>query len=42
MYGYTHDNANYLARLRRIEGQARGLQRIVEEDKYCIARLVRS
>jgi DNA-binding FrmR family transcriptional regulator len=25
-----------LKRLRRIEGQARGLQRMVEEDKYCI------
>ena len=36
MYGYTHDKANYLARLRRIEGQIRGLQRMVEDDKYCI------
>ncbi|MBJ7478273.1 metal-sensitive transcriptional regulator [Rhodococcus sp. KBW08] len=27
---------DYLARLRRIEGQARGLQRMVDEDKYCI------
>jgi DNA-binding FrmR family transcriptional regulator len=27
---------DYLKRLRRIEGQARGLQRMVEEDKYCI------
>lgn len=26
----------YLKRLRRIEGQARGLQRMVEEDQYCI------
>jgi DNA-binding FrmR family transcriptional regulator len=26
----------YLARLRRIEGQVRGLQRMVEEDRYCI------
>ncbi|MFN2495933.1 MAG: metal-sensitive transcriptional regulator [Pseudonocardiaceae bacterium] len=26
----------YLTRLRRIEGQVRGLQRMVEEDKYCI------
>ena len=25
-----------LARLRRIEGQTRGLQRMVEEDKYCV------
>jgi CsoR family transcriptional regulator, copper-sensing transcriptional repressor len=36
MYGYTHDKDNYLRRLRRIEGQVRGLQRMVEEDKYCI------
>jgi DNA-binding FrmR family transcriptional regulator len=28
--------ADYLKRLRRIEGQARGLQRMVEEEKYCI------
>lgn len=27
---------DYLKRLRRIEGQARGLQRMVEEDTYCI------
>jgi DNA-binding FrmR family transcriptional regulator len=27
---------NYLKRLRRIEGQARGLQRMVEEEQYCI------
>ena len=26
----------YLKRLRRIEGQARGLQRMVEEEQYCI------
>lgn len=26
----------YLARLRRIEGQVRGLHRMVDEDKYCI------
>ena len=36
MYGYTHDKASYLMRLRRIEGQVRGLQRMIEEDKYCI------
>jgi len=27
---------DFLTRLRRIEGQARGLQRMVEEEKYCI------
>jgi DNA-binding FrmR family transcriptional regulator len=36
VYGYTSDKEEYLKRLRRIEGQVRGLQRMVEEDKYCI------
>jgi DNA-binding FrmR family transcriptional regulator len=36
VYGYTADKEAYLARLRRIEGQVRGLARMVEEDKYCI------
>ena len=36
MYGYTPDKEAYLMRLRRIEGQVRGLQKMVEEDKYCI------
>jgi DNA-binding FrmR family transcriptional regulator len=36
MYGYTHNKNSYLVRLRRIEGQIRGLQRMVDEDKYCI------
>src|ERR1700691_4440037 len=36
MHGYTHDKDNYLRRLRRIEGQVRGLQRMIDEDKYCI------
>ncbi len=35
-YGYLHDKDAYLKRLRRIEGQARGLQRMVEEEQYCI------
>ncbi len=35
-YGYIHSKDDYLKRLRRIEGQARGLQRIVEDEKYCI------
>jgi DNA-binding FrmR family transcriptional regulator len=34
--GYTHDKERHLKRLRRIEGQIRGLQRMVEEDQYCI------
>jgi DNA-binding FrmR family transcriptional regulator len=36
MHGYTHDKDAYLKRLRRVEGQIRGLQRMVDEDKYCI------
>jgi CsoR family transcriptional regulator, copper-sensing transcriptional repressor len=36
MRGYTHDKDNYIKRLRRIEGQVRGLQRMIDEDKYCI------
>jgi DNA-binding FrmR family transcriptional regulator len=34
--GYQHDKDAVLARLRRIEGQVRGLQRMVEADTYCI------
>ena len=34
--GYIHSKDDYLKRLRRIEGQARGLQRMVEDEKYCI------
>lgn len=36
MHGYTHDKDSYLRRLRRIEGQVRGLQRMIDEDQYCI------
>ena len=35
-YGYLRRKDDYLKRLRRIEGQARGLQRMVEEEQYCI------
>jgi DNA-binding FrmR family transcriptional regulator len=34
--GYVDDKQAHLKRLRRIEGQVRGLQRMVEEDQYCI------
>ena len=34
--GYTEHKDAVLRRLRRVEGQVRGLQRMVEEDKYCI------
>ncbi|MSS83196.1 metal-sensitive transcriptional regulator [Actinomycetaceae bacterium WB03_NA08] len=36
MRGYSQDTDKYLNRLRRIEGQVRGVQRMVSEDKYCI------
>jgi CsoR family transcriptional regulator, copper-sensing transcriptional repressor len=36
MPGYTGSKGDYLKRLRRIEGQVRGLQRMVEQDTYCI------
>ena len=36
MTGYGSDKEKIMTRLRRIEGQTRGLQRQVEEDKYCI------
>ena len=35
-HGYYQGKDAYLARLRRIEGQVRGLQRLVDEDTYCI------
>src|SRR4029453_12416416 len=35
-HGYIYRKDDYLKRLRRIEGQARGLQRMVEEERYCI------
>ena len=36
MRGYTMSKDDYQKRLRRIEGQVRGLQRMIEEDTYCI------
>lgn len=35
-HGYTKNRDAHLKRLRRIEGQVRGLQRMVDEDVYCI------
>ena len=34
--GYLANKDAYLNRLRRIEGQARGLQKMIEDEKYCI------
>ncbi|MFC4062330.1 metal-sensitive transcriptional regulator [Planomonospora corallina] len=36
MTGHTHRKDDRLRRLRKIEGQVRGLQRMVDEDRYCI------
>ena len=35
-YGYTADKDALVKRLHRIEGQVRGIERMVEEDRYCI------
>lgn len=36
MHGYSQRKGEHLTRLRRIEGQVRGVSRMVEEDQYCI------
>ncbi len=36
MSSYDGNRDEVLARLRRVEGQVRGIQRMVEDDKYCI------
>ena len=36
MRGYTMEKDDYLKRLRRIEGQVRGISRMIDEDTYCI------
>ena len=36
MRGYEMNKDDYLKRLRRIEGQVRGIQRMIDEDTYCI------
>ena len=34
--GYSLEKADYRNRLRRIEGQVRGLQRMIDDEEYCI------
>jgi len=34
--GYAGSKENYAKRLRRIEGQVRGISKMIDEDKYCI------
>ena len=36
MHGYTRNKDDVQKRLRRIEGQIRGLQKMVDDDRYCI------
>jgi DNA-binding FrmR family transcriptional regulator len=36
MNGYTQEKEAYLKRMRRIEGQVRGIAKMIDEDKYCI------
>ncbi len=36
MNGYTADKEAYLKRMRRVEGQVRGIAKMIEDDKYCI------
>ncbi|MGN6605599.1 MAG: metal-sensitive transcriptional regulator [Jatrophihabitans sp.] len=36
MHGYSANRDAHLKRLRRIEGQVRGIARMVEDDQYCI------
>lgn len=38
-YPYSREKKALLARLKKIEGQARGLQRMIEEDRYCVELL---
>ena len=35
-HGYISDKGRYLARMKRIEGQARGIAKMIDEEKYCI------
>jgi DNA-binding FrmR family transcriptional regulator len=36
MHGYTQEKDAYLKRLRRVEGQVRGIAKMIENDQYCI------
>ena len=36
MHGYAEDKAALTKRLHRIEGQVRGVERMIDEDRYCI------
>jgi len=36
MPGYAHDKAALTKRLHRIEGQVRGIEKMIDEDRYCV------
>ena len=36
MHGYAHDKVLLTKRLHRIEGQVRGIEKMIDEDRYCI------
>jgi len=36
VHGYTENKDAYLRRMRRIEGQVRGIAKMIDDDKYCI------
>jgi CsoR family transcriptional regulator, copper-sensing transcriptional repressor len=36
MVSYAHDKDKLLTRLRRIEGQVRGIQKMIDDEKYCV------
>lgn len=35
-HGYSANKENYAKRLRRVEGQVRGIGKMIDDDKYCI------
>jgi DNA-binding FrmR family transcriptional regulator len=35
-YRYTRDKESLIARMKKVEGQARGIQRMIDEGRYCI------
>ncbi len=36
MHGYQKDAEDLLNRLRKVEGQVRGIQKMIQEDRYCV------
>lgn len=40
VYGYASDRAKLLSRLKRVEGQVRGVHKMIEDDRYCVDILV--